>query len=99
MGLLNDTILNALESLKVNYKPALAGEIYYASGCGCTGNCGQSCSGGCETGCSGNCGRSCSGSGSWFDPLIKYMKLSSNINWLTAFLRGDEDNEWYKKRY
>lgn len=31
MGLLNDTILNALESLKVNYKPALAGEIYYAS--------------------------------------------------------------------
>ena len=64
MGLLNATILNALESLKVNYKPALAGEIYYANGCGCTGNCGQSCSGGCEAGCSGNCGRSCSGSGS-----------------------------------
>lgn len=64
MGLLNDKILDALKSMKTNYTPALAGEIYYASGCGCTGNCGQSCSGGCETGCSGNCGRSCSGSGS-----------------------------------
>lgn len=31
MELLNDTILNALENLKANYKPALAGEIYYAS--------------------------------------------------------------------
>ena len=64
MGLLNDTILEKLKLLKQNYLPALAGEVYYASGCGCTGNCGQSCSGGCETGCSGNCGRSCSGSGS-----------------------------------
>ena len=54
MELLNDTILNALENLKANYKPALAGEIYYASSCGCTGTCGQSCSGGCETGCSGS---------------------------------------------
>ncbi|WP_199488466.1 hypothetical protein [Fusobacterium nucleatum] len=50
--------------MKTKYKPALAGEIYYVNECGCTGNCGQSCSGGCETGCSGNCGRSCSGSGS-----------------------------------
>jgi hypothetical protein len=32
--------------------------------CGCTGDCGQSCHGGCEAGCSGDCGRSCSGSGS-----------------------------------
>lgn len=64
MGILNDAILNALENLKINYKPALANGVYYESGCGCTGNCGQSCYGGCETGCSGSCGRSCSGSGS-----------------------------------
>lgn len=64
MGLLNDKLIDALKDIKVNYTPAFAGEMYYASGCGCTGNCGQSCAGGCETGCSGNCGRSCSGSGS-----------------------------------
>lgn len=32
--------------------------------CGCTGNCGQSCAGGCESGCSGSCGRSCAGTSS-----------------------------------
>lgn len=64
MGLLNDAVMAALKAIKPNYEPVLAGEIYYASGCGCTGNCGQSCRGGCEVGCSGNCGRSCSGSGS-----------------------------------
>lgn len=64
MRLLNENILDALRNMKPRYTPALAGEIYYASGCGCTGNCGQSCAGGCETGCSGTCGRSCSGSGS-----------------------------------
>lgn len=64
MGLLNDAILNALDELKSNYESSSSDEIYYTSGCGCTGSCGQSCSGGCETGCSGSCGRSCSGSGS-----------------------------------
>ena len=64
MGLLNEKILAALNSLQANYEPAVAGVSYYASGCGCTGNCGQSCSGGCATGCTGNCGRSRSGSGS-----------------------------------
>ena len=64
MGLLNDTILEALKKMKTKYSTVLVGEVYYTNGCGCTGNCGQSCAGGCETGCSGNCGRSCSGSGS-----------------------------------
>ena len=64
MSMLNENIMNALKSLKINYTPALAGETYYASGCGCTGNCGQSFSGGCEVGCTGNCGRSFYGSGS-----------------------------------
>lgn len=62
MSLLNDIVMATLKAMKPNYEPALAGNVYYASGCGCTGNCGQSCRGGCETGCSGNCGRSCSGS-------------------------------------
>lgn len=64
MGLLNDKIIDALKDIKVNYTPAFAGEMYYASGCGCTGNCGQSCAGSCEVSCSGNCGRSCSGDAS-----------------------------------
>lgn len=64
MGFLSDKMMETLQSIKAQYKPALAGEIYYAAGCGCTGNCGQSCSGGCEVGCTGNCGRSCSGSAS-----------------------------------
>ena len=64
MGFLTDAIIDALNDMKKNYEPAPAGVAYYANGCGCTGNFGQSCYGGCETGCSGNCGRSCSGSGS-----------------------------------
>lgn len=64
MGFLTDTIIDALNDMKMNFEPAPAGVSYYANGCGCTGNCGQTCYGGCEVGCSGNCGRSCSGSGS-----------------------------------
>ena len=64
MGFLTDSIIDALNDMKKNYEPALVGVPYYASGCGCTGNCGQSCSGDCLAGCTGNCGRSCSGSGS-----------------------------------
>ncbi len=64
MELLNDTMIHALEKLKLDYEPNSTEDIYYASGCGCTGNCGQSCYGGCESGCRGNCGRSCYGSGS-----------------------------------
>ena len=64
MELLSEKILIALNSLQANYEPAIADVSYYASGCGCTGNCGQSCAGGCLAGCEGSCGRSCSGSGS-----------------------------------
>ncbi len=64
MGFLTDTIIDALNDMKKNYEPVLVGDVYYANGCGCTGNCGQSCAGDCLAGCSGNCGRSCSGSGS-----------------------------------
>lgn len=64
MSMLNQNVMDALRTMKADFSPALAGGAYYASGCGCTGNCGQSCSGGCEVGCTGNCGRSCSGSGS-----------------------------------
>lgn len=64
MGFLNDKIIDALNTLQKNYRSTFADTAYYASGCGCTGNCGQSCSGGCLTGCTGNCGRSCYGGGS-----------------------------------
>ena len=60
--ILDKDLMNTLDSIQP--KMAVAASYAYASGCGCTGNCGQSCSGGCEAGCSGNCGRSCSGSGS-----------------------------------
>lgn len=62
MSILTDTLMDALRDLKPQNSLALANGMVYASGCGCTGNCGQSCAGGCETGCTGNCGRSCSGS-------------------------------------
>ena len=69
MSLLSDEIMKALEMIKPKMAPAFAGTGYYASGCGCTGNCGQSCVGSCadscedtcNVACSGNCGRSCSG--------------------------------------
>lgn len=61
MSILKDGLMDALDALKPQKSYALADGFVYASGCGCTGNCGQSCSGGCETGCTGNCGRSCSG--------------------------------------
>lgn len=61
MSLLKDTLMDALELLKPKSAVVLANEMVYASGCGCTGSCGQSCSGGCEAGCTGSCGRSCSG--------------------------------------
>lgn len=62
MSILTDTLMDALRDLKPQNALAFANGMVYASGCGCTGNCGQSCAGGCETGCTGNCGRSCSGS-------------------------------------
>ena len=64
MGLLSDAIIDALNDIKMQYAPVLATDLYYMSGCGCSGNCGQSCKGDCLAGCTGNCGRSCSGSGS-----------------------------------
>lgn len=62
MGLLNVVIMKKLLEIKTNTTPCVAEGAFYANMCGCTGNCGQSCSGGCETGCTGSCGRSCSGS-------------------------------------
>lgn len=62
MSILTDKLMHALRDLKPQTAVAFANNMGYASGCGCTGNCGQSCSGGCEVGCTGNCGRSCSGS-------------------------------------
>ncbi len=61
MSILKDSLMDALNALKPQQSYALVDSLVYASGCGCTGNCGQSCSGGCEVGCTGNCGRSCSG--------------------------------------
>jgi len=46
---------------KVQPKVAKAVVPVHFNACYCTGDCGQSCSGGCETGCTGDCGRSCSG--------------------------------------
>lgn len=61
MSVLKDSLMDALDALRPQDSYAFDEGLVYASGCGCTGNCGQSCSGGCETGCTGNCGRSCSG--------------------------------------
>lgn len=61
MSILKDTLMEALENIKPRQAMALANEVVYASGCGCTGTCGQSCWGGCNAGCTGNCGRSCYG--------------------------------------
>lgn len=60
--LLDEALMTILDGLQPKTAVALAGDSDYVNSCGCTGNCGQSCSGGCETGCTGNCGRSCSGS-------------------------------------
>ena len=61
VSILRDSLMDALDSLKPQKSYALSDGGVYVGGCGCTGNCGQSCYGGCETGCTGNCGRSCSG--------------------------------------
>ena len=61
MSILNDVLMDVLGRLKPQGPVAFSNELAYASGCGCTGSCGQSCAGGCDSGCSGNCGRSCSG--------------------------------------
>lgn len=62
MTVLNEKLMDALESIKPQGSFSLKYDLAYASGCGCTGDCGQSCRGGCEAGCTGDCGRSCSGS-------------------------------------
>lgn len=61
MSVLTDKLMDTLKDLKPQNFLVLANEMFYAGGCGCTGNCGQSCSGDCEVGCTGSCGRSCSG--------------------------------------
>lgn len=63
MSALNDSIMIELVAIKPQFVSAeISDNLMYVGGCGCTGNCGQSCRGGCEAGCSGNCGRSCYGS-------------------------------------
>ena len=56
--------MEALEKILPEQPLVFSDNLAFASGCGCTGNCGQSCSGDCLAGCTGSCGRSCSGSGS-----------------------------------
>lgn len=64
MSVLTDKIMEALEKILPEQPLVFSDNLAFASGCGCTGNCGQTCSGDCLAGCTGNCGRSCSGSGS-----------------------------------
>lgn len=58
---LDDVLMSILNKLQPQRAQVATNPLVYAGGCGCTGNCGQSCYGGCESGCTGNCGRSCSG--------------------------------------
>lgn len=62
MSVLTDAIMEALDKIIPAQPFSFTDNLVYASGCGCTGDCGQSCHGGCEAGCTGDCGRSCSGS-------------------------------------
>lgn len=61
--ILDNDLMTVLDEIQPENSTKQAESFDYAriTGCGCTGNCGQSCSGGCMAGCSGNCGRSCSG--------------------------------------
>lgn len=61
LEILSESTMSSLESVTCCY--ASSGEYTAETemSCGCTGDCGQSCAGGCESGCSGDCGRSCSG--------------------------------------
>lgn len=63
-NVLDEVLMKLLEKIQPQKVSVGSYSPVQAMGCGCTGNCGQSCAGGCEAGCSGNCGRSCSGSGS-----------------------------------
>ena len=62
MSVLTDKIMETLDKILPEQPMSFSDNLAFAGGCGCTGNCGQSCSGGCLAGCTGNCGRSCSGS-------------------------------------
>lgn len=59
---LSDSVMSGLESAVSGYESSGSYAAESMMSCGCSGNCGQSCAGGCEAGCSGDCGRSCSGS-------------------------------------
>lgn len=61
MSVLTSSLIDALNLIKPNLQVCFSPDMAYAGGCHCSGDCGQSCSGGCETGCTGDCGRSCSG--------------------------------------
>jgi modification target Cys-rich repeat protein len=60
-NLLEDSLIRILEKLQPTFASVDGYTPVNAMACGCTGSCGQSCAGGCESGCSGDCGRSCSG--------------------------------------
>ena len=64
MSVLKVSLMNTLTALMPKTVSSEINSDNYMNGCGCTGNCGQSCSGGCEAGCEGNCGRSCPGGAS-----------------------------------
>lgn len=59
--ILSETTMKALDALipEVDATESYLSETEMS--CGCTGDCGQSCAGGCLAGCEGDCGRSCSG--------------------------------------
>lgn len=59
--ILNEETMTALETCVSGYVGSGSYAVEAEMACGCTGDCGQSCAGGCEAGCSGDCGRSCSG--------------------------------------
>jgi len=58
---LSESTMSSLEASISGYSASNDYVAESVMSCGCTGDCGQSCAGGCESGCSGDCGRSCSG--------------------------------------
>ena len=59
--ILSEETMTSLETCVSGYVGSGSYNAEAEMTCGCTGDCGQSCAGGCESGCSGDCGRSCAG--------------------------------------
>ena len=47
MSVLTDKIMEVLDKILPEHPMSFSDNLAFAGGCGCTGNCGQSCSGGC----------------------------------------------------